>query len=79
MKAPSSWRTCAAGHGPSLQQLPGCRPPHAAVDVSRCICQPDVSSSKWGEEELPGCQLASNGVDDATGNGPGLEVEAAVC
>ncbi|KAL4857965.1 hypothetical protein ACK3TF_001932 [Chlorella vulgaris] len=52
---------------------------HAALDASQCICQPDVISSKWGEEELLGCQLASNGVDDATGNGPGLEVEAAVC
>ncbi|KAI3435013.1 hypothetical protein D9Q98_003065 [Chlorella vulgaris] len=53
--------------------------PHAAVHASRCSCQPDVSSSEWGGEELPGCQLASNRVNDAAGNGAGPEVVAAVC
>ncbi|KAL4860273.1 hypothetical protein ACK3TF_000454 [Chlorella vulgaris] len=53
--------------------------PHAAVHASRCSCQPDVSSSERGGEELPGCQLASNRVNDAAGNGAGPEVVAAVC
>ena len=53
--------------------------PHAAVHAGRRSCQPDVSSSEWGGEELPGCQLASNRVHDAAGNGAGPEVVAAVC
>ncbi|KAL4857832.1 hypothetical protein ACK3TF_002238 [Chlorella vulgaris] len=39
------------------------------VAFGMCSCQPDVSSSEWGGEELPGCQLASNRVKELAQGG----------
>ncbi|KAI3425358.1 hypothetical protein D9Q98_009122 [Chlorella vulgaris] len=46
----------------------------ALTERANSCCRPDVGSSKWCWEELPGCQVAGNRVNNAEANGAGSDV-----